>query len=163
MVLPVSSRGLKVIDAMDRPGKSSIRGVQLGEAALALVVRQMPPLTEPIKTVLAWVGWGAMVRMAPATGLSVMPSTWPLRSGPGPCSTQLGTPVRLTAKSVRSSSCSTFHVQLGADLEATRHLLRAAADRWRPGCRKANHCENTITRSPVKREMSTSRCFRFRV
>src|SRR5207244_4541049 len=131
MVLPVLSRGLKAIDVIDRPGKSSISGVQLGDAALALVVRQMPPFTEPTKTVLAWVGWTAIAWIAPATGASVMPSTWPLMSGPGPCSTQVGTPVRVIVMSVRSSSGSTDNWQLGLSL----HGARRVEDRRRRPCR----------------------------
>src|SRR5205823_3455186 len=71
---------------------------------------QIPPLAVPIKRVLASVGWAAMASTAPDTGLpcASIPATLGLFwMGPGPCSTQLGTPVNVIAGTVRSSRIST--------------------------------------------------------
>src|SRR5262245_24197981 len=47
-----------------------------------------------------------MVWMAPETGESFIPSTWPSCRGPGPCSLQSGTPARLTDNILRTSNSS---------------------------------------------------------
>ena len=74
---------------MEREDNSSVSGVQFGLLAVALRVRQTPPLTAPANRMLASVGCGASAWMEPATSLfGTMFSTWPFRVGPGPCACQ---------------------------------------------------------------------------
>jgi hypothetical protein len=66
-VLAVASPRSRAIAPIDRDGWKSVSGVQLGLAAVALVVRQMPPLTAPTKKTLAFDGCGTTTWIAPAT------------------------------------------------------------------------------------------------
>ena len=73
---------------MDRPACWSVSGVQVGDAAVALKVRQMPPLTEPTQRMFGSLGWATTVCTAPATSLlGVTLSTWPPVIGLGPWAT----------------------------------------------------------------------------
>src|SRR5437867_6737485 len=61
-VCRVGSRaiGLKAIEVIDSDGKSSISGVQKGLLLLPLVVFQIPPLGDPMKTMSGLIGSTAM-------------------------------------------------------------------------------------------------------
>ena len=65
--------------------KASVCWVQVGLAAVALAVRQIPPLTAPAQTISAFVGCGTTTSTAPVTSLALVRfSTWPPVIGPGP-------------------------------------------------------------------------------
>src|SRR4051812_22412697 len=80
--------GLTARELMDSPGSfRSVSGVQLGLAAVALVVFHTPPLTAPAYTRSAL--WGSVAMASTAPAAVDRPSSRPPVIGPGPCSTQV--------------------------------------------------------------------------
>ena len=58
--------GSSASDSIDKLGWWSVRGVHVGDAAVAFVVFQTPPFTPPIQTMSALVGCTTIALMAPA-------------------------------------------------------------------------------------------------
>jgi hypothetical protein len=107
---PVLSSGLMATVPIDNDGSWSVDWTQLGTAAVALLVCQMPPLTVAIKSRLALKGSAAMPLAAPPKVAGTADPA--LEIGPGPCSTQSGAPIRETAGTARSSRVSTTNRNL---------------------------------------------------
>ena len=63
--MPSFARGATVIAAIDSDGSRSVFGVHVAPPSSET---QMPPLTEPAKTIDAFWGWIARAWTAPATG-----------------------------------------------------------------------------------------------
>ena len=68
-VLFDGSVGSNTSAPIERELSESVSGVQVGADDWALSVRQTPPLTVPMKSVLALTGCGATTWTAPATAL----------------------------------------------------------------------------------------------
>src|SRR4051794_40198913 len=99
----------------------------MGAAAVALVVFQTPPLTAPMYTIAALVGFGAMALIAPLISLFGGSASWALAVGPGPSATQADAGAR------RSSSRSRlifgdFHRERGLGLTRGRPARMSARE-----------------------------------
>src|SRR5205823_4420225 len=85
--------GSKSSALIDSDGGKSVSGVQVGLAALALAVRQMPPLTVPANSVSELVGCGSTTCTAPEMALpGARLVTAPCSTGPPPCASHLTAP-----------------------------------------------------------------------
>src|SRR5262245_57723111 len=85
------SVGSRASSRMEREGRKSVCGVQVGLDDVAFVVFHTPPFTEPRYITLALVGCGSSALTEPDTGLfcAVKPSVWPPVIGAAPWAIQL--------------------------------------------------------------------------